>query len=126
MLGRVEAQQAAWRLVPGAHNIWELTFHATYWKYVMRRQIEGGKRGSFALKGRNFFSRPEGANTTEVAWRADRELLENEHRALVEAVRKVLDTPRAKRVLQGIYGVAFHDVYHGGQIRLLRRLMKTE
>jgi len=24
-----------------------------------------------------------------------------------------------------IYGVAFHDVYHAGQVRLLRRLMES-
>ena len=25
-----------------------------------------------------------------------------------------------------IYGVAFHDIYHAGQVRLLRRLMEPE
>jgi hypothetical protein len=120
----VTAEQAAWRPAPGAHNIWELTLHAAYWKYRMRRKIEGGKRGSFALKGSNFFTRPEPTNTTEAAWRADRKLLENEHRALAGAIRRVLDTPRAKGFLDGICGVAFHDVYHAGQVRLLRRLMQ--
>lgn len=120
----VTAEQAAWRPAPGAHNIWELTLHAAYWKYVMRRQIGGGRRGSFALKGRDFFTRPEPANTGEAAWRADRELLDNEHRALVEAVRTAFDTPRGKKALQDICAVAFHDVYHAGQIRLLCRLME--
>jgi hypothetical protein len=27
------------------------------------------------------------------------------------------------KFLRQLYGVAFHDVYHAGQIRLLRRLM---
>ena len=55
----ITAKQAAWR--PGAdrHNIWELAVHAAYWKYAVRRKIEGGKRGSFALAGSNFFARPE-------------------------------------------------------------------
>jgi hypothetical protein len=120
----VSAAQAAWRPAPGAHNIWELTLHAAYWKYVIRRKIEGGKRGSFALKGSNFFKRPERGTSTEAAWRADRELLEREHRALAAAVCKVADTPIPKKLLRGIYGVAFHDVYHAGQIRLLRGLME--
>jgi hypothetical protein len=119
----VSAEQAAWRPSPGGHNIWELTVHAAYWKYVVRRKIAGGKRGSFALQGSNFFKRPEARNAPEKAWRADRDLLENEHRALVEAVRKVLRTPRADKLLPALYGVALHDVYHAGQIRLLRRLM---
>jgi hypothetical protein len=120
----VTAAQAAWRPAPGAHNIWELTLHAAYWKYVIRRKIEGGKRGSFALKGSNFFTRPEKRNATEAAWRADRELLEREHRALAATVRKISGTAIPGKRLRAIYGVAFHDVYHAGQIRLLRRLME--
>ncbi len=119
----VSAAQAAWRPAPGAHNIWELTLHAAYWKYRMRRKIEAGKRGSFALEGTNFFKRPQPRNTTERAWRADRDLLHREHRALAAAVRKAARAPLPNKLLRGIYGVAFHDVYHAGQIRLLRRLM---
>ena len=120
----VTAKQAAWRPAPGAHNIWELTLHAAYWKYIIRRKIEGEKRGSFALEGSNFFKRPEAAKSTESAWRADRELLDREHRALAAAVRNSANSARVRRLVRGIYGVAFHDVYHAGQIRLLRRLMK--
>src|SRR6516225_6605141 len=118
----VTAAQAAWRPAPGRHNIWELALHAAYWKYVARRRIEGGKRGSFALKGSNFFPRPEEGKATEAAWRSDLALLEKEHRALELAIRHVLKTPRVQRLLPSLYGVAFHDVYHAGQIRLLRRL----
>jgi DinB superfamily len=119
----VTARQAAWRPAPGAHNIWELTVHSAYWKYAVRRKVEGGKRGSFLLKGSNFFARPEKGNAGEAAWHGDRQLLETEHHALVEAIRKVLRTARASKLLPAIYGVAFHDIYHAGQIRLLRRLM---
>ena len=119
----VSAKQAAWRPGPGRHNIWEETLHAAYWKYVVRSRIEGGKRSSFALKGSNFFPRPEKGRTNEAAWRADKELLEREHRALRVVIEKVLDTPRGAKLLRHIYGVALHDVYHAGQIRLLRRLM---
>jgi hypothetical protein len=119
----VNAQQAAWRPGAGRHNIWEETLHAAYWKYTVRRRIEGGKRRSFVLKGSNFFPRPEKGKANEAAWRADKELLETEHRALRLAIEKVLGTPREAKLLRHIYGVAFHDIYHAGQIRLLRRLM---
>jgi hypothetical protein len=120
----VTARQAAWRPGRGRHNIWEVTLHAAYWKYALRRRIEGGKRGSFALKGSNFFPRPEKGKLNEAAWAADKKLLEREHRALRSAVAKVLHTPRAAKLLRQFYGVAFHDIYHAGQIRLLRRLME--
>ena len=119
----VSASHAAWRPSPGRHNIWELTLHSAYWKYIARRRIEGSKRGSFSLKGSNFFARPEKGKATEAAWLDDLALLEREHKALEAAVRRVLKTPRAKKLLPALYGVAFHDVYHAGQIRLLRRLM---
>jgi DinB superfamily len=118
----VTVEQAAWRPAPGAHNIWEETLHAAYWKYVVRRRIEGAKRGSFALKGSNFFPRPEDGRANEAAWKADRDLLEREHRSLRAAVAQVLPTPRGAKLLRHLYGVACHDVYHAGQIRLLRRL----
>src|SRR5215470_8570892 len=75
----VTAKEAAWRPGKERHNIWELALHAAYWKYVVRRKIEGGKRGSFVLEGSNFFPRPEKGNATEAAWNADKKLLEREH-----------------------------------------------
>ena len=120
----ITAKQAAWRPALGRHNIWEVTLHAAYWKYAVRRRIDGGKRGSFVLKGSNFFSRPEKGKLNEAAWSADKKLLEREHRALHMTVAKVLRTARAAKLLPQLYGVAFHDIYHAGQIRLLCRLME--
>lgn len=122
----VTAKEAAWRPARNRHNIWEETLHAAYWKYVMRRKLQGAKRGSFILKGSNFFPRPEKGKLTENNWAADRELLDNEHRALRQAVAKILEREVSPQLLSGIYGVAFHDVYHAGQIRLLRRLMQKK
>ncbi len=120
----VDAKQAAWRPAPVRHNIWELVLHAAYWKYAVRRKLEGGKRGSFVLKGSNFFARPEEGKATDAAWRADLALLQEEHRALTQSVRSCLKTKQPDKVLRTLYGAAFHDIYHAGQIRLLRRMME--
>ncbi len=123
----VSAKQAAWRPGSGRHNIWEVMLHAAYWKYALRRRIEGAKRGSFALKGSNFFARPEKGKLNsafEAAWNADKKLLEREHRALRVAIAKLLRTSRGSKFVAQLYGIAFHDIYHAGQIRLLRRLME--
>src|SRR5262245_48041493 len=65
----LSAKRAAWRPARGRHNIWELVVHAAYWKYVVRRRLGREARGSFPLKGSNWFERPlEG---TDHAWRAD-------------------------------------------------------
>ena len=118
----VTAKQAAWRPAPNRHNIWEEALHAAYWKYTVRRRLEGGKRGSFVLQGSNFFRRPEAGKVNESAWQTDKAILRQEHEALRDAVKTALAKPVTRKVLRMLWGVAFHDVYHAGQIRLLRRL----
>jgi hypothetical protein len=104
----VTVELAAWRPGKDRHNIWEETVHAAYWKYAVRRRIEGGKRGSFALPGSNFFVRPEVGKNNEKAWRTDRELLQQEHLLLRAAVVKALKTRRANKLSRMLYGVALH------------------
>jgi hypothetical protein len=116
----VTAKQAAWRPKPGAHNIWELTLHAAYWKYIVRRRINGDKRGSFVLPGSNFFPRP--GETTEAAWHADVAILAIEHIKLRDMVANLPAARLDKTNSHLIRGAAAHDLYHAGQIRLLRRL----
>ena len=122
--------QAAWRPAPGRHNVWENVVHAAYWKYTVRRRLLGEKKGSFPLKGSNWFPRPEAA--TPEAWRGDAALLDAMHRALREAVAE-LDpadlhvTPPGRKVSNAMLlrGIAAHDVYHAGQIQLLKRLSES-
>lgn len=123
-------QRASWRPKPGRHNIWEIAVHAAYWKYAVRRRLLGEKRGSFVLQGSNWFARP--LDRTEAAWKADMALLEIEHRGLREAVAS-FPAANLDRVTQGskstarrlIAGAAFHDVYHAGQIQLIKKLFRS-
>lgn len=123
----LDARRAAWRPAPGRHSIWELVVHAAYWKYAVRRRLTGEKRGSFPLEGSNWFARS--GEPLESAWRQDVALLAAEHRQLraVVAGLRDADLPRAAAGSRQsnatlIYGVAAHDVYHAGQIQLLKRL----
>jgi hypothetical protein len=114
----VSLDEAVWRAAPGRHNIWELALHAAYWKYVVRRRLTGAKRGSFRIAGSNFFERP--VTMTESAWKKDLEILAVEHRLLRTAVSAVKSPNEKQQHL--IRGAAAHDLYHAGQIRLLRVL----
>jgi uncharacterized damage-inducible protein DinB len=118
----VTAKQAARRPGSGRHNIWEVALHTAYWKYAVRRRLQGGKQGSFAVKGSNFFQRPQPGELTEAAWKADKAILRHEHESLCAAVKQALAKPVREKALRMLWGVALHDVYHAGQIRLLRRL----
>lgn len=128
----VSAEEAAWRPGPGRHNVWELAVHAAYWKYAVRRRLTREKRGSFALEGSNWFERPAPGSGDERAWRDDRALLEREHRLLRDVIAGLtegsLDSrpPGTRRTReQLIWGIAAHDVYHAGQIQLVKALRRA-
>lgn len=114
----VTPEQASWRPAPGRHCIWDLVIHAAYWKYTVRRRITGEKRGAFPVEGSNWFTCPDPLAAKD--WKDAVALLAAQHKQLlgvVEALRS--PTPRQLHMLNGI---AFHDVYHAGQIQLLKRL----
>ena len=117
----VTAEAALWRPAPKRHNIWELTVHAAYWKYAVRRRLRGEKRGSFPMKGSNWFRPPD--EPDEAEWRDAIALLAAEHRQLRDAIanltKKQLSDAKTVRL---VYGIAAHDVYHTGQIQILKRL----
>lgn len=127
----VTAREAALRPAAGRHNIWEIVVHAAYWKYTVRRRLLGEQRGSFSVPGSNFFARP--VDRSEKAWRADVALLESEHRKLRETVASIHPSELDRRargsktvVRRLIAGIAFHDVYHAGQIQLIKALLKRK
>jgi len=123
----LSVRQAAWRPSPRRHNIWELVVHAAYWKYAALRRLTDAPRGSFPLKGSNWFTR--GESLDERAWRGDVALLDRTHRSLRAAVAQLSSSALAKTPAGStvsnfalLSGVAAHDLYHAGQIQLLKRL----
>jgi len=123
----LSAESAAWRPRHDRHSIADNVVHAAYWKYAVRRRLTGEKRGSFALKGSNWFTLP--SPLTESLWREYTALLDSAHRSLRQVVAS-FPAERLPLIASGgktsyidvILGVAMHDVYHAGQIQLLKRL----
>ena len=120
-------RQALWRPSPRRHCIWDLILHTAYWKYAVRQRLTRGERGSFPRRPSNWPKLP--AKRDAAALKADIALLEAEHQALRAVVAGLpsaaLDAPSAKgtwRQREMIHGVASHDLYHAGQIQLLKRL----
>jgi hypothetical protein len=126
----VTFEQAAHRVRPDRHNIWELAVHAAYWKHDIRRRLAGGEVPAFALEGSDFWTRP--VEGTAAEWRADLALLQGEHDGLRAAVA-AFPSSRWNRKAPGkpfnfeglVRGVAAHDLYHAGQIQLLKRLQEN-
>jgi uncharacterized damage-inducible protein DinB len=125
--------QAAWRPGAGRHSIQELALHCAYWNDTVVRRLTGAKRGSFPLEGSNFFPRPGVSSSQE--WKDDLRLLEETHRTLIATVSALHDVDLSRRAPGGkgtmaiealVYGVGCHDVYHAGQVQLIKRMKNEE
>jgi uncharacterized damage-inducible protein DinB len=123
-------RDAVWRPGRGRHNIWEIVVHTAYWKYTIRRRLLGERRGSFALRGSNWFVRD--GRVAQAQWAEDVALLGNEHRSMREAIAQLNAGDLRRKGAGGtlplgflIRGIASHDLYHAGQIQVLKRLCRA-
>ncbi|MBZ5587550.1 MAG: DinB family protein [Acidobacteriia bacterium] len=120
------AAQAAWQPAPGRNRIWEIALHCAYWKYAVCRRLSGeGARGSFPRRPSNWPQLP--VSPDAAAWKADLALLDETHLKLRAAVAafpaRRLGEHRGKSTAgRLIYGIAAHDLYHAGQVRLVIKL----
>jgi hypothetical protein len=115
----VDAATAA-RQVGRRKTIWEQALHAAYWKQRVINKVVG--KGRFARKGSNWPIMPKKADRR--AWREDLALLARLHAELRRGVVALAAEKLTPRLVFMIQGAAFHDVYHAGQIKLLRRMME--
>ena len=118
------------RTQPKRHNIWEITLHCAYWKYVVLRKVIGGKRGDFPRKPSDFPNHPD--KPTLALWKNDVQLLEDYHIKLRETIASFPPTklytcpPKSKvQFIETFYGIASHDLYHAGQIQLIKRTLRS-
>jgi uncharacterized damage-inducible protein DinB len=128
LLRGVSAETALRRPAAGRHNIWELVLHAAYWKCIARRRITGDGSIEFPRSPADWPAPP--SEPSEARWKADRALLKREHDLLRAAVER-LSVGELKKRGKGsrwrreaeIIGIVSHDLYHGGQIGLVKRLV---
>jgi uncharacterized damage-inducible protein DinB len=123
ILAGVTAEQAARRPVTGAHSIWEIVLHIVAWEGVVRVRLEGEY-----LNEPSEGDWPAVEDTSESAWTETLAKLESNHMRLREAIAP-LDAARLFEPLaEGkpsayftIHGIIQHDLYHAGQIALLKK-----
>lgn len=119
------AQEAGQPLTQAGHSIADIALHCAYWKYSVRRRLLQSPRGAFTWKGSNWFTLPR--PLPEEEWKKILKTLDAEHDALRQAITsfpeaRLEKTPRGSKFnfFQLIQGIAAHDVFHAGQIRLLK------
>ena len=115
----VDAKLAS-RRIGSRKTIWQQLLHAAYWKHVMTNKLSG--KTPFGRRGSNWPNPPPRA--TDAAWRADIRFLREEHALLRRVIENLPAAQPDAKTIWLIHGVALHDVYHAGQIKLLRRILR--
>jgi len=125
LLKDVNAATAAARLLPAAHCIWELVLHVAVWDRATMRRLAGEKTQPTGLD--NFPLVPATAN--ERAWNKAVSDLKRTHQTLVKTVAALPESRLWERVpgkrydfYHLLHGVVQHELYHAGQIAILRKL----
>lgn len=126
LLAGVSAAQAASHPIAGAHSIWELVLHlGSDYDLVLRRLAGDGHPLTAAEDW------PACPPTTEENWQQTVQELKLLNKKLRQAVRAFsderLDDPLVPEVPYTAYtqfiGVTQHNLYHAGQIALLKRAL---
>jgi uncharacterized damage-inducible protein DinB len=124
LLSSTTRGQAAKRPIPGAHTIWEIVLHIGVWESVVRRRLQGELVTNLAPEQ----DWPAVRDVSEGAWWKTLEDLEKGHRQLRQSIIRLTDERLGETVCGKDYtvyvmlhGIIQHDLYHAGQIALLKK-----
>lgn len=127
LLDGVTAEQAAAKPIPNAHGIWELVNHIIAWEQIAKGRLDGNAPPEITAEV-NF---PPVTDTSEEAWQATLQALEASNKSLRDSIRKI-DDDRLEEMIEGagypvyvlLHGAIQHDLYHAGQIALLKKALQ--
>ena len=132
-LSDVTAAQARAQPVPNAHSIWQLVLHIAAWMDAVRERIENGP-----VAAPDDGDWPEIVDTSESGWQATLAVLAQRQQALLNVLETLTDEQLKRRLgkendpltasgysaYYNLHGVIQHNLYHTGQIVLLKKLLQ--
>ena len=123
LLQDMDAATAAAKPLPNVHSIWELVMHIAAWDEAATRRLAGEKTQPTGVANFPIVPKP-----TEAAWRKAVAHLNRTHDVLVRKVAALSDSRLGERVPGKKYnfyfmlhGVVQHELYHAGQIAILKK-----
>ena len=130
LLAGVTAEQAASHPVPGAHSIWELTLHIAAWESACLRRLNGDP-----AQLSNDEDWPSVYDHSEESWTATKQRLMDIHEKLLDAISSTSESrldlpiigerdPEFSSVYVTLHGGVQHDLYHAGQIAILKKALQ--
>jgi uncharacterized damage-inducible protein DinB len=112
--------QSLTKKISDSHSIIELVMHMTAWRDFVAKRLEGNN--SFEVSEAENF--PNGAD-----WKSAMDALQQSQKKLVEAISSFPEEKfqdkvptRTYNFYTMLYGIIQHDIYHTGQIVLLKKI----
>jgi len=132
LLEGVTASQAAARPIPSAHSIWQLVSHIAAWERACLRRLNGDPA---QLTDEEDW--PAVSDISEVAWQKTKDELVATHQQLLDKIgglddarlnQPIINDPSTtySSVYVTLHGAVQHDLYHAGQIAILKKAVNGE
>jgi uncharacterized damage-inducible protein DinB len=125
LLDGLLAEDASKHAVKGAHSIWELVNHIAAWKFIVVRRL-GGEKPQVTPE----MDWPPVWEASEFEWKRSLENLAESQKRVRSAVEKLrdeqLDEIMGKKMgsrYMMLHGLIQHDLYHAGQIAILKKAL---
>jgi uncharacterized damage-inducible protein DinB len=124
ILQGVDEKTAAAHPIPDAHSIWELVLHIAAWDGAVLRRMHSD--APVELNDAENF--PPVTDTSEAAWQKAIANLKHVHEDLINALSTFPESRLSEQIPGRDYdftnmllGVVQHELYHAGQIALLKK-----
>jgi len=129
LLKGVNAKTALVKPRKGVHSIWEVVLHLTTWSEVAVKRVKGEKVPQVSSEK----DWPDYADGTEKGWKITLQRLDSHQKKLLQLLEKTKDGRLSEKVQKSgsrldrlLYGTINHEMYHAGQIGVLKKLISKK
>jgi uncharacterized damage-inducible protein DinB len=119
----ITSPQAAARPFDSTHSIWELVLHIGAWERAILRRLHGDR-----AQLPNEEDWPPVVRTTDAAWEQTKQALRQGNDDLRAAIAGLDNSRLDQPIIEGmssvyvtLHGIVQHDLYHAGQIAILKK-----
>jgi uncharacterized damage-inducible protein DinB len=119
----IHVDHAAAKPIAHAHSIWEIVLHVTAWQDAVLKRLNGE---AASLNGDQNW--PPVNDNSEGAWEEAVQSLKKSHKKLAQKIPTLTDADLLKKVpgrnhtvYKTLHGVIQHNLYHAGQIAVLKK-----
>jgi uncharacterized damage-inducible protein DinB len=123
LLDGVTEEQARKRPIANGHSILELVVHVGTWIDVVARRVGGSVVESSTVQDWSDVTKTSWSRAVEELERAESRLSDAVARLSTEDLEKPVPGGGRRSIYSEILGVLQHNVYHAGQISLLKKAL---